>query len=359
MTKQKLSKSLIILTDEQSEFLVSKASPVGYTSMDVHKIENYFKARDFSVRACKFSELDLRGDYRGTYVLYQSSETPGCFYKRYIENIIGFLENKGAIALPEYKYLRAHHDKVSMELMRSGFSDNALKTLESQPYGSWVDAMNYNSGFPVVVKVCSSSASAGVFVARNKPEYYRIVRKAGKVIFARGITDLFTGWFKTQSKRLVKLLDPSKKKYYWKYGTTPLSMPLIVQPFVDGLGGDFKVLFFGGKYFSMFRKNRENDFRASGSGNFLVVSDDEFPGLLNFARKITTQINFPIIGMDIGFDGKNYHLIEFQMIDMGTSALQRSEFWHEFRDNRLIKFHGKSNLEEEFSRSILTFISDN
>ena len=352
-------KSLIILTDEQSEFLVSRADPLGYTSMDIGKIADYFKARDFTVRVCKFSELDLRDDYRGVYVLYQSSETPGGFYKRYIESIIYFLEKKGAITLPEYQYLRAHHDKVSMELMRSRFSDSVLKSLESKPFGSWVDALNYDSVFPVVVKAASSSASAGVFLARNKTEYDRIVRKAGKVIVAGGLTDLLTGWFKTLTKRLIKLFDPSKNKYYWKYNTTPLSMPLVVQPFVDGLEGDFKVLFFGGKYFSMYRKNRENDFRASGSGSFLGVPDDKFDGLLNFARKITAEINFPMIGMDIGFDGKDYHLIEFQMIDMGTSALQRSEFWHEFRDGQLVRFDGRSILEEEFSRSVFMFISGN
>jgi len=350
-------KSLIILTDEQSEFLVSRADPKGYTSMDVNKIVNYFKTRDFSVRVCKFSELDLRDEFKGVYFLYQSSETAGGFYKRYIESIIYFLEKKGAITLPEYEYLRAHHDKVSMELMRSGFSDKALKTLESRPYGSWVDALNYDSGFPVVVKAASSSASAGVFLARNKSEYDKIVRKAGRVIVAGGPADLLTGWIKTQSKRLIKQIDPSKKKYYWKYNTTPLSMPLVVQPFVDGLEGDFKVLFFGGKYFGLYRKNRKNDFRASGSGSLLGVPDDKFDGLLNYARKVTAEINFPMIGMDIGFDGKDYHLIEFQMIDMGTSALQRSEFWHEFRDDKLIRYYGKSDLEEEFSRSILTFIT--
>ena len=301
--------------------------------------------------------MDLRDEFSGVYVLYQSSETPGGFYKRYIESVIYFLEKMGAITLPKYEYLRAHHDKVSMELMRSGFSDNALKTLESRPYGSWEDALRYDSVFPVVVKAASSSASAGVFLARNKTEYRKIVRKAGNVVVAGGPADLLTGWIKTQLKRFIKVIDPSKKKYYWKYNTTPLSMPLVVQPFVDGLKGDFKVLFFGGKYFSMYRKNRENDFRASGSGSFLGVPDDIFDGLLNFARKVTTEINFPMIGMDIGFDGKEFHLIEFQMIDMGTSALQRSEFWHEFRDDKLIRFDGKSDLEGEFSRSILTSIT--
>jgi hypothetical protein len=108
----------------------------------------------------------------------------------------------------------------------------------------------------------------------------------------------------------------------------------------------------------MYRKNRKNDFRASGSGQFFEVSAQEMTGLLDFARKMTLEIDFPIIGMDIGFDGKSYHLIEFQMIHIGTSALQRSKFWHEYQDGRWIKIEGASNLEDEFSRSIDTFIQN-
>ena len=74
-------KKLIILTDEQSEFLVSKADLENYTSMDVGKIRDFFISRNFDVKVCKFSELDLTENYKGDYVLYQSSEAPGSFYK--------------------------------------------------------------------------------------------------------------------------------------------------------------------------------------------------------------------------------------------------------------------------------------
>ena len=107
----------------------------------------------------------------------------------------------------------------------------------------------------------------------------------------------------------------------------------------------------------MYRKNRDNDFRASGSGRFYEVPENEHEGLLNFAKKLTHEIDFPIFGIDIGHDGKDYHLIEFQMIDLGTSALQRSKFWHEFHDGKWIKYEGGSNLEEEFSRSINDYIN--
>lgn len=45
------------------------------------------------------------------------------------------------------------------------------------------------------------------------------------------------------------------------------------------------------------------------------------------------------------------------MIDLGTSALQRSKFWHEFHYGKWIKYEGMSNLEEEFSRSIDDYIN--
>jgi len=45
------------------------------------------------------------------------------------------------------------------------------------------------------------------------------------------------------------------------------------------------------------------------------------------------------------------------MIHLGTSALQRSKFWHEFHDDKWIRFEGVSDLEEEFSRAIHDYIN--
>jgi len=348
-------KKLIILTDEESEFLVSKADFKNFTSMDVEKIRSCFSAEAFDVIVCKFSDLDLKKSYSGVYVLYQSSEAPGAFYKRYIEDIIYFLENQGAIVFPKYELLKAHHNKVFMELMRLKFTDRALKTLSSKCYGSWVDARNYDSDFPVVIKQSSNSGSAGVFLAKNKKEYDKLVRKAGHVLIASGLGDLIVTWVKNIGKKIIKYFEPAKSKYV-RYNTSPVSNSIIVQPFVPGLKGDYKVLIFGKKYYCMYRKNRDNDFRASGSGRFHEVPEEAHEGLLTFARKLTSEIDFPIFGMDIGYNGKAYYLLEFQMIDLGPSALQRSRFWHEFHDGEWIRLDGKSVLEEEFSRAIIDYI---
>jgi glutathione synthase/RimK-type ligase-like ATP-grasp enzyme len=349
-------KRLIILTDESLQFLISIPDLKNYVSMDIGKIKNYFTERDYNVVVQKFSSLDLSGDYKGVCIIYQTSETPGAFYKRYIEDLVYFLERHGAIVMPNYELLKAHHNKIFMEMMRLRFADSMLRSIKSRCYGSWVDAKNYNLSFPAVVKQSSSSGSAGVFLARNRKEYESIIKRAGKVIIGQSLKDIFIRFLKISVKRIIKFLYPSRSKFL-EYNTAPVSTSMIVQPFLDGLRGDYKVLIFGAKYYTLYRQNRENDFRASGSGRFFDVPIDEHEGLLNFARRLTCELDFPIFGIDIAFDGRDYHLLEFQVIHMGPPPLQRSNYWHEFHDGKWIKYDGKSDLEEEFSRSIHEYIN--
>ena len=348
-------KKLTIITDEDSDFLVSKADFRNFTSMDVDRIANWFREHEYSVKVCRFSEVDLNINYTGHIILYQTSEAPGNFYKRYIEDLIYILEEQGAIALPGHRYLKAHHDKVFMEFLRIGFTEESLKTIKSFCYGSWVDALNYSGNFPVVIKQASGSAGKGVYLAHDMNEYRRLVKKAGRIIIASGLYDLALTWIKNRIKKLIKRIYPSRSGYVG-YNTTPVSNPVVVQNFISGMAGDYKVLYFGGRFYCMYRKNRENDFRASGSGQFFDVPDKDLEALLDFARKLTLEIHFPVIGMDIGFDGSTYHLIEFQMIHVGTSALQRSGFWHEHHEGRWIRFNGTSDLEDEFCRSMHEFV---
>ena len=83
-----------------------------------------------SVECKKFSELDLTKNYEGYYVLYQSAEDIGVFYKDYISDIVYFLEMQGAILLPSFTYFLAHHNKNFMELLRLSFKDRMVKICE-------------------------------------------------------------------------------------------------------------------------------------------------------------------------------------------------------------------------------------
>ena len=132
----------------------------------------------------------------------------------------------------------------------------------------------------------------------------------------------------------------------------------IVQDFVPNLNGDYKVLYFGGKYYTLYRKNRENDFRASGGGRLFVCNEEEEKGLLDFAKKVVEELDFTIIGMDIAFDGEKYHLLEYQFIHLGPYTLQTAEYYLKEDNGSFVRIYEKSDLETEFVRRLLLYIKE-
>ena len=348
-----MGKELFILTDGDGDFLVSMADLVHFTSMDVPKMRSQFTAAGFAVQVKTFGELDLGRDFRGVYVVYQTSEKKGPFYKHYVEDMVFWLEQHGAVCLPSFAHLKAHHNKVYMEMLRRDFRNPALKTLQAWGFGSAAEAVaGMPARFPVVLKQAAGSGSEGVYLARNADEYRRYA-------LAISQTALGPTWPAVAREGLKQLirdgLAPVLPKYRRK--DPPLRQPVVVQEFLPNLAGDYKVVVFGGKYYILYRQNREGDFRASGGGRLFVVPEQDRTGLLDFARAAAAEIDFPMLGLDIAFDGARYHLFEFQMIHLGPYTLQAAEFWHEYRGGRWVKFDGKSDLETEFCRSLCGHIA--
>jgi len=342
---------VIILTDYNSDFLISTYGGF-YHSMDIKKIKYLFESLNFHVNVSKYSEINFDDNFNGTYVLYQSTEDNGQFYKRYIEDIIYYLQLKGAIALPEYKFLKAHHNKGFMELLRKSFKNEELKTITSNYYGNLVDIKFKNYKFPVVVKQISGSGSSGVLLARNKTELSKVVRRNSNGYLFNSILLIQI----ILTKNIFKILLNKFFSKNYLINVHKIGKPFIIQNFIKNLPGDYKVLYFGGKYYTLYRSNRKNDFRASGSGIFNDVPENMIEPLLNFSMLVVNEIDFPVIGMDIGFDGNVFHLIEFQMIHIGPITLERSKYFYSKVNNDWIMFESSSNLEDEFCRSIYEFI---
>src|SRR5690606_4696531 len=111
----------------------------------------------------------------------------------------------------------------------------------------------YDGSFPVVIKQASGSAGNGVYLSYNLKDYKRLVKKAGRIIIASGLNDLAVTRVKNMIKNLIKVIYPSRAGFV-QYNTAPVSNPVVVQNFIPGLAGDYKVLFFGGRFYCMYRK---------------------------------------------------------------------------------------------------------
>ncbi len=274
--------------------------------------------------------------------MYKSSEDPSLFYKDYIEDILLGLLYQGAVLIPDFKYFRAHHNKVFMEIIRSSLKEK-FGLPSAKYYGTFEEYIkNYSpKSYPVVFKTAAGSKGDNVFIAQTKKQADKIARR---ISFTPSNFNL-----KLQNKNLVD-----------KKGFLPISnnrSKFIVQEFVSNIPGDYKIVIYGDKYFTFYRKNRVGDFRASGTINYTFI--DELPSVvLDFAEKVFTFFDVPFISIDVGYDGQQCYLFEFQFVEFGQRAVQRSScYFQKFKDS-WIRVEQKSKAESEFVNSIHNYIKN-
>lgn len=336
------NRTIHALTDYKGSF-ESKYNAIPYNSgMDKRLLEKHFAALDFEVVFIQFSEvLNYPNNFwENKLVIYTSSEDTGYYYKNFIEDIIYYLELSNAKVIPSFKYLRANNNKVFMELLRHQFN-NEVFNMQSKVFGTYEEAeiVRNKLNFPLVYKQAAGAMSKGVGSARNQEELIRKLKKISRT--PNLFRELWEYGRSIKYKRYIR-----ESKYRNKF---------IVQDFIDGLNGDYKVLIFGEKYYVLKRDTKKDDFRASGSGikNFIT----EIPGgMLEYANLCLNTLNVPNVSLDIGYNGKSFFLVEFQCLYFGSYTLTYSDFyWQRTENDNFVLKGGESILEEEYVRSIVEF----
>ena len=134
-----------------------------------------------------------------------------------------------------------------------------------------------------------------------------------------------------------------------------------IQEFIQNLKSDYKVLIWGERYYIFERPVRNNDFRASGSGNekYIYGSHVDLPeGIFNFSKQVFNQLNVPQLSLDIAYDGTTFYIIEYQVIYFGTVG-------HVLSDGFFLLIKGewkfipeKLDLEQVYAESIDFYIKE-
>jgi len=360
----KEKRKLLLLTGND-QYLTTKLDGTAHThilsQVDVDKIEALLR-ESFSVERQTFGNLDLNRNYKDYCVVYGSTEERGLFYKNYIEDVLYRLFLDGAILVPRMEYARAYGNKGFQEILRKRFSAGTINHLKSEVIGRYSDFdVNRYKNYPYVVKASSGSGSKGVMLAHNAAELDKIVKHLSKSVYYDysftplkdiGYMELprkFKIWLYKKLKKSQRLEDPKK----WFHANK-----VVIQEYINGLDSDYKVLYYYGKYYVLNRKNRDNDFRASGSGKFLFPgSVNEIEDILGFAERCVNEMDVPMVSLDIGMKGQKGYLIEFQCLGFGPYTQQFSN-WHFERDknDHWIRAEGNDGLEEEIARSIKEYI---
>lgn len=339
---------ILIITDYKGYF-GSKQNSLQYRSgMDIGVITKHLEDNGFQVQVLEMTSIQFVMDeiiQDRPIVLYQSAEDLNGHYKSFIEDVIYDLERRDLVVLPKFDYLKAHHNKVAMELFRLRINSEELISISSSVFGTLEEAMNKKNEFlyPVVVKTFAGCKSRGVYLAKNEGELKKYVKKISKS--------------KSFLKDLKDFLRFFKYKFHYKKEST-YRKKFIVQNLIPNLKDDWKVLVYDNRCYVLNRSVLQNDFRASGSGKFKFVTD--LPeGLLDFSYKMKTIFDVPHVSLDIAYDGNRFHLLEFQCVLFGTTTLEKSEFFFERDESSSWKrVDEKPDLEKVYVSSIVNYLKE-
>jgi hypothetical protein len=333
---------LILLTDYQGQFGEKRYSVPYRSGMDLSLLTEYFGEAGYEIQILGLSDVDLRTmDFTGRYVLCGSAQDHDCLYKSYLEDICLALELHGAVLIPAYKYIRAHHNKVFMELLRDTSALTSIKNIRSYHFGTLEELRCREDSFkgPCVIKGAEGAGSRRVQLARNVHELVRYAE-----IVSRSRSTL------CEIKDIGRAV---KHKGYLR--ESKFRKKFIVQNLVDGLSNDWKVLVFGAKYYVLHRATRDNDFRASGSGKF-QFREDVPDGMLSFAAEVYQSFSVPSISIDVAFDGNQFYLLEFQCVHFGSTTIEKSPFYFVKSNSGWCVQRGTSVLEQEYVNSVVAYV---
>ncbi len=307
-----MADDIILLTDYKGYFGSKQKSEVYRGGVDIRTLKSYFGDFGLTLVPMQYSEIDLkRNEFGGKYVLYTSEEDPDRLYKGYIEDLILALELGGAKVIPEFKYLRAHENKVFMELLRDLSPCEPLRKLESRKFGCIEELQSGLTGldYPSVVKSATGAMSKGVFIASDAAHLGKVAKKVSR-----------------SRNRMYEFKDGLRSLKHKGYKKDSLHRnKFIVQDFVPDLKNDWKVLIFWDKIYILYRGVRDNDFRASGSMKF-VFDDDELnvKGIFEFCETVFRSFRVPYASIDVMYDGQQFYVAEFQFVNFGTTTMEKS-----------------------------------
>ncbi len=334
--------NFVILTDYLGRFGSKQKSTIYRGGLDLKQVINLLTAEGHQVKCYSFSEWNtLMKEQVPHVIIYTSSEDFGDKYKSFIEDIICSLQFSNHICLPNFHFLKAHNNKVYMEMLRNVFHFQDTEIFNSQFAATIQELEHLNIEFPIVVKGHAGALSKSVFKAKTRKELSNIFKKiAAKLPI---------------SKRVRERLRRFKHRNNYS-GESIVFGKVVLQQYIENITHDWKVLVYFDKLFVLKRQNRKNDFRASGSGLFSYT--EQVPKqILDFALACRKKLGVPHVSLDIALLNDQPILFEFQAIYFGTKTLENSTYHFTRVNTNWELTSGSVELERIYVYSILQFLN--
>jgi len=336
---------IYFITDSQ-KFYGQKLYP--WESLDIDKIISKLSSEYEVEHVTFFDVVNTDLDISNAIILYSSSQQHE--YKEYIEDILIYLMQKENTLIPSFNTFKSHENKGYQELHKKLLNIDSLNSIYAGHHKEIKDEHLTNT---MVLKSLDGFGSGGVSLINSKKEIINATTKK-ECLLDKGLLQKVRTFIAKPIKKYIlrrEIVDFKSRDYYDYFKR------FVLQQLVPSLAYDYKVLIFDNKYYVLKRYVNEDDFRASGSGNFAFEKVEN--ALLDYSKTLYEKFNEPMMAFDICFDGERYYLIEFQGLHFGPYTLMESLGYYENGNSQWKFIEKKSDLDEEVSQSLLNYLQHN
>jgi hypothetical protein len=231
------------------------------------------------------------------------------------KQILFALEHTGFKVFPDYNTAWHFDDKVAQKYLLEAINAPMIPSFvffNKQVGLEWAD----KTTFPKVFKLRGGAGSANVRLVRTKVEAKKLIQRS----FGKGFkqyeawSNLKERWRKYQSGK-AKIYDVIKGVIRFVHEPEYSRIKgfesgyAYFQEFMPNNDFDIRIIVIDNKAFGLKRMVRENDFRASGSGNFKYDREEFDERCVKISFEVVQKLNSQCVAFDYIFDEKNNPLI--------------------------------------------------
>lgn len=233
----------------------------------------------------------------------------------FAKQLLFSLQTAGVRVFPDFNTAWHFDDKVGQKYLLEAVG---APLVPSYAFYTKHEALQWinKTDFPKVFKLRGGAGAENVKLVHSKTEARKLVKKA----FGQGFkqynatSSIKERWrkyrlgksgFKDVLKGIIRLIFPPD----YARMISPEKGYVYFQDFIPNNNFDIRIIVVGEKAFGFKRMVRKNDFRASGSGNFIYSKDDLDERCVRIAFDINKKINSQSIAYDFVFDDNNTPLI--------------------------------------------------
>jgi hypothetical protein len=261
------------------------------------------------------------------------------------KSLLFSLEQSGMKVFPDFNTAWHFDDKVAQKYLLEALGTDLVPTwvfYDKKTANQWIDKVS----FPKVFKLKGGAGSQNVQLAKTKQEARALANQAFGNGFAAydgwgSIKERYRKWrlgktnFFDVAKGFARLFNPPR---YAKVMGKEVDY-LYFQEFITNNDSDIRIVVVDGKAFGIKRMNRENDFRASGSGFIMYDKESIDERFVKAAFEVNRKLKAQCIAYDFVLDNNKPLLIEisYGFANAGYDACvgywNEEMNWHEGKFN--------------------------